>query len=66
MKKWIGREEEAGKEIEGRKTYRGTSEKWILKQNALYHLVAFFKNVLDVEVNRGDAGADQWFTPYYL
>lgn len=44
-------------------------EKCILEENALYHLVAFLKNVLDLEVNRGDAGTewdDQWFRSYYL
>lgn len=40
------------------KPIRRVSEKWTLEENALYHFVAFFKNVLDLEVNRGDAGTE--------
>lgn len=52
------------------KSLEGVSEKWIIEENGLYHLVAFFlKNVLDVEVNRAVAGTelyDQWFRSSYL
>ena len=36
------------------KSVEGMSEKWILEENGLYHLVALKKNVLEVEVNSGE------------
>lgn len=59
--KLIGREEEAGNEIESRKTNRRCVRKmnsWAKCTLSLCCIFFFFFNVLDLEVNRGNAGTE--------